>query len=396
MQKILTIIFGLTLLSVQQVDAQCAPKMVLLEQSCFKNCGPCIIHQVEEIDPLYKENIDKIAMVIYSQAPIGIGKFSNNNLPYSGFYNTFGLEYQSMITADRTFMADNYNETQGPTSEGVEDAQKAFDTQYNSTYVPVKVDISNTYDPATRKVDIALTANFCDTTSGDLRFYLVLTQDTIVGPKGIDYAQNVNMSAGSTWNGYPVVSFPSEIGSWIESYPFKNTVKYQPSGFFGNTGIIPKKPTVGTTYKENYSFTLPIKNSATEKIEIDPKRIQIIAAVVKKGAFKNRQVLNANKKYLTKVNAVSTPELVESNVDFTVNNPVSDVLVLNYSTTNKGTGAINLYNAAGEILNVIKEVEFDTTVSTKTIDVSNFSNGIYFVSLYAEGAYHTRKFIIAK
>jgi hypothetical protein len=396
MQKFITIIFCFFLCSTNHLSAQCAPKMVLLEQSCFKDCGPCILHQVEDIDPLYKENINKIAMVVYSQAPIGIGKFSNNNLPYSGFYNTFGIEYQSVITADRTFFADNYNETQGPTSEGVEDAKKAFKKQSSSTYVPVKVDISNTYDPATRKVDVTLTANFCDTASGDLRFYLVLTQDTIVGPSGIDYAQNVNSSVGSTWNGYKVVAYPPQVGAWLPSYPFKDAVKYQPSGFFGNAGIIPKKPTLGTTYKESYSFILPKKNATTEQVEIDPKRIQIIAAVVKKGVFKNREVLNANKKYLTKPSSVGSTELPDDKVDFTVNNPVSDVLVLKYSTINKGIGSINIYNAAGEILNVVKEVEFDTTVSTKTIDVSDFSNGIYFVSLNVGGVFHTRKFIVAK
>jgi hypothetical protein len=396
MQKFITIIFYFLIFSSSQVAAQCAPKMVLLEQSCFKNCGPCIAHQVEDIDPLYKKNINKIAMVVYSQAPIGVGKFSNTNLPYSGFYNTFGIEYQSVITADRTFFDDNYNETQGPTSEGVEDAKKAFEKQSNSPYVPVKVDISNTYDPVTRKVDVTLTANFCDTASGDLRFYLVLTQDTVVGPKGIDYAQNVNASAGTTWKDYPVVAFPSEVGSWLQSYPFKDAVKHQPSGFFGNAGIIPKKPTLGTTYKESYSFILPKKNSTTEQVEIDPKRIQIIAAVVKKGVFKNREVLNANKKYLTKTASVGSAEPIEDSVDFIVNNPVSDMLILNYSTTYKGMGAINIYNAAGEIVRIVRNVEFDETAATKSIDVSDFSNGIYFVSLNLGGVFHTRKFIVAK
>jgi hypothetical protein len=107
-------------------------------------------------------------------------------------------------------------------------------------------------------------------------------------------------------------------------------------------------------------------------------------------------VLNANKKYLTKAPTVSSAELIENKVEFTVNNPVSDVLILNYSTPNKGIGAINIYNAAGEIVRVIKAVELDATVATKTVDVSDFSNGIYFVSLNAAGGYHTRKFVVAK
>lgn len=395
LKSLVILILVSTSLTWNNAYSQCAPKMVLFEQSCFKNCGPCIFHQVNEIDPLYKANIDKIAMVIYWQAPIGIGSFSNTNLPYAGFHKTFGIDYQSEIIADRTFFSDNYNLTQGPTSEGIEDAAKAFDTQSNSTYVPVTVGISNTYDPSTRKVDITLTANFCDTASGDLRFYLVLTQDTLIGPAGIDYAQNIAQLPGSKWNGYSVVEFPNEIGAWIESYPFKDVVKYQPSGFFGNAGIIPQKPIIGTTYTEKYSFTLPKKNSTTEKVEIDPNRIQIIAAVVKKGGFKKRQVLNANKKYLT-VGTVNTSQLSNNDVNFTVNNPVSNELILHYSTTDQSFGSINIYNASGDIIKSFENIELGNFRSSKNIDVSDLSNGIYFVSLKAQGVFHTRKFIVAK
>ena len=386
----------LALLSFNTIFAQCAPKMVLFEQSCFKDCGPCIGHQYEDIDPLYAKNKDKIAMVVYTQAPVGIGTYTQKNLPYASFYETFNMEYQSLITADRTFLANNYNSTQGPTSEAVEDAKEAFETQYNSKYSPVSVDISSTYDAATRKVNVKLTANFCDTASGDLRFYLVLTQDTVIGPKGIAYAQNVNATAGTKWNGYDVVSFAGSGGAWLESYPFKDAVKYQPSGFFGNAGIIPQKPVIGKTYTENYSFTLPLKNSSSEKVDIDAKRIQIVASVVKKGNFKNRQALNSNKKYLVS-KSVNTAEITPDDaINLTTNNPVSDVLIVNYSTPQSGAGEINLYNASGEIIKNIKDVAYNLSNSTMNIDVSEFSNGIYFLSLNINGAYHTRKFVINK
>jgi Secretion system C-terminal sorting domain len=375
----------------------CAPKMVLMEEACAKNCGPCYFH-CQEMNTNYAKHKNQMAMVVYNQSPIGVGTWTEHNKPYYAFGNIFNLQYQSMVMMDRTFFPNNYLIQQGPTSEGVEDDTLAFNTQIASSYVPVSLSISNSYNTTTRAVNINVTANFCDTASGDLRLYLVLTQDTVRGPSNTyDYAQNINASVGSVVDGYTVEAFNVGTSTFngIASWPFINVVKYQPSGFFGNAGVIPNNPVIGTAYTENFSFTLPLKNSATEAMNIDASRIQIVAAVVRNGTFKKRQVLNANKKYLI-TPQTSISEASKNNMKFNVVNPVTNVLILNYSANTKGTGDIYLYNATGQAIKTIKNIEYNTSVSNTTIDVNDLANGIYFVSFNTEGIFYTRQVVISK
>jgi hypothetical protein len=373
----------------------CAPKMVLMEQSCYKNCGPCFVHCRDDINPVYTSHIDSIAMVVYSQEPIGLGSWNDGNLPYSAFHTTFGLDYQSEVMMDRTFFPNNYHQQQGPTAEAVENVAVGYNTQMSSTYVPVAVNISNTYDATTRAVNITVDAQFCDTASGDMRIYLVLVQDTVQGPPGEQgYAQNVNTSA-STIDGYNVVQFPNYAGYWAESFRFINAVKYQPSGFFGNAGIIPNQPAVGSTYSENFSFTLPVNNSPDELVPIDPDRIIIIAAVVRNGQFQQRQVINCNKKYLTAgPTNVPSPSISNTRFDATVIN--GDQLQLQYSSENTGEGQVNIYSASGQIVRTESSIAYNESPQTRMLDISNLSNGIYFVSMNMGNVFYTRKIILLK
>ncbi len=373
--------------------------MVLMEEECAKNCAPCSRHCLEKINPLYKKYKNQMAMVVYNQAPIGVGTWSEQTKPYYAFGATFGLEYQAMIMMDRTFFPNNYFLQQGPTSEGVEDENIAFNQQINMSYVPVGVNITNTYDPSTRNVKIDVTANFCDTASGDLRIYVVLTQDTVKGPNNTyDYAQSAMDPPGTVLGGLTVETLPAygdPAYRCFRSFPFINVVKYQPSGFFGNVGIIPAKPVIGQSYTESFSFKLPVKNATSELIDIDPKRIQIVAAVVKNGTFKKRQVLNTNKKDLIS-NVTSVDENITSEIEFNVTNPVSNSILLNYSSIHEGKGEIFIHSASGEIVRTVENVEYNQSISSKTIDVSDLSAGIYFVSLKTGGVMHTRKVIIVR
>jgi hypothetical protein len=377
----------------------CAPKMVFLEQTCGKDCGPCWTHIVREIQPLYAKHRDKIAYVVYNQAPIGIAKL------YSEFYSAFSVQFQSAATIDRTYFPTNYDDNGGGanplTFENVKDAEKGYNEQMASKYVPVKVTINHTYDVATRKVDIKVTANFCDTASGNLAIYVVLVQDTVKGPSNTyAYAQNAGSAGnvGDVVDGYKLVSFPSSGGgSYIAapSFTFVCPVKYQPTGFFGNTGIIPSKPVLNTDYSEIFSFTLPVKNDpAKELLDIEPKRIQILAAVVKKGNFKSRQVLNANKVDLIQT-STSVHDSNLSDIDFMVTNPSNESVALSYSSSKMGKADIYIYNAMGEVVRTLPGIEYSPIQKVRTIPVSDLGNGIYFISLKTEsGLFHTRKAVI--
>lgn len=211
----------------------CAEKKVLIEMACAKNCGPCV-YKIEELREFYDLHKEEICLVVYNQAPVGLGNWGESDKPYFGFYDQFNLDYQSSRLVDRTFMPDNNDEYEGDDSEAIDDLETAFNQQIDIDYVPVSINISPDYDAATREVTVDLEANFCDEASGDMRIYLVLVQDIVIGPEGVEYGQNTLPAAAAEYgyteeNGYTIIDDDGPL--WISQFPFYQVVKYQPSGF---------------------------------------------------------------------------------------------------------------------------------------------------------------------
>lgn len=371
----------------------CAPKMVLIEMACAKLCGPCTYH-LQDIKELYANHKSTIAMVYYAQAPIGLGSWGQTNMPYNGFHETFNVGYQSSTLVDRTYFPTNYHNQEGTDCEAVEDDELAYQTQMASTYVPVNVGINHTYNSSTREVNVDVTADFCEEANGDLRFYLVVVQDTVIG-EGIDYAQNAMSEASATQMGY--TDFLYDNGAlWINKYPHIQVVKYQPSGFFGNEGIIASNVTAGQSFTENYTFTLPEFGAANCIVPLEPEHAEIIVAVVKEGPFGERQVLNANKVKVFDP-AAGTNDITEQPFRFDViGNPVvNQTLTLAWSVESGIKGDLLLFDASGKIINVLEEGVAIEGSFEKSYSLENTTAGIYFVGYKTtDGKQFTRKIIV--
>ncbi len=372
----------------------CAPKMVLMEQSCAKLCAPCLA-KIESRKVFYAEHKDEIAFVVYNQAPIGLGTWGDETEPYDGFHSEFDIGYQSSLLVDRTLIPDNMSEFEAGSNECIADDEAAFEHQINMEYVPVEINISRTYNDITREVVVDIEGAFCDTASGDLRFYLVLVQDFVVGPEGYDYAQAVLSESQAESYGYEY-SIADGLPV-IESYPHPQVVKYQPSGFFGNEGVIATTVEAGDTFSESYTFTLPEFGSPESIVPLEPNSVEIIAAVVRNGEFMSRQVLNVNKIDLTD-ETNSIPDEIINNVGFSViQNPISNgELNLDLEVDTETNGSIVIFNARGEEIKVISTNQIYPSGYTNIInyDVSGLSKGIYFVAFRGESKQYTQKFII--
>lgn len=394
MKKQLLVIYSILGIQISLFGQGCAPKMPLIEMACAKNCGPCIFH-LDEVHNFYNNHRDSLAMVYYIQAPIGLGNWGQLNLPYSGFYDVFNIDYQSSVLMDRTFMPSNYDNQEGTDTEVIEDIEIAYDFQMSNTYVPVSINIDHTYNPVNRQVNVNLTGNFCDDASGDLRFYLVVVQDTVIG-EGIPYAQNAFSESSANDLGFN--DLINDGGAlWINRYPHMQVVKYQPSGFFGNAGVIANTVSPGQSFTENYTFTLPEFGAPDCVVPVDPDHVEIIAAVVKFGSFDNRQVLNANKVKLASV--VSITELdYESLIFEIIENPISSGnLKIQWSNEKEISGDLLLFNAVGEIVQIVdKNVKISNIEETKSYSIASNSKGIYFLGFKAknENIQFTRKIII--
>lgn len=372
----------------------CAPKMVLMEMACGKLCYPCFDH-IEHMRDFYAMHKEHLAFVYYSQAPIGLGTISQPTQPYMGFHHTFNIDYQSSVLVDRTFMPNNYSTVEGTNTEVVGDVEEAYNTQMENAYVPVSVDIHHIYDPVTRQVSVDLTGTFCEAASGDMRFYLVVVQDSVKG-EGEPYGQAVMSTEVANSFGYTDVQSTGN-NMWINKFPHPQVVKYQPSGFFGNAGIIAASVNAGQSFTENYTFTLPEFGASSSTVPVDPEQVEIIAAVVYSGPFGERQVLNANKARLTD-GIVGVTES-ERAVDFEIaGNPLTgNELVLNWKSEQSMTGDVLLYSADGRIIDCLENgLSIGITETTKSYEIGELPSGTYFVGYKTSGKQYTRKLLISK
>ena len=334
----------------------CAPKMSLLEIASANYCGPCVTH-LEGARSFYAANKENVAMVYYVQAPIGIGTWSETNLPYYNFLSTFNMEYQSSMMIDRTYMPNNLDSQEGNDTEVIHDLQIAFDAQMANTFVPVSVGINHTYNNSTREVSVDITGNFCEAASGDLRFYLVVVQDSVIG-EGEEYAQNIMYEGQATEYGYNASDVHNGVGNgglWLYHYNHFQVVKHQPSGFFGNSGVIANSVTAGQSFTENYTFTLPEFGSPDCTVPVTPENVEIIVAVVKNGVFQNRQVLNANKVKLVDASSGLEDKIAPKGVFKIIENPVNNnELKISWESGINIKGDLILFDATGKIVSILE------------------------------------------
>ncbi|MDQ1264920.1 MAG: hypothetical protein QG635_69, partial [Bacteroidota bacterium] len=310
------------------VTGATSKKMVLMEMACGILCGPCLAH-IEEAHKFTQLHKDSIAFVIYNKAPVGVGEYGDYTKPYNNFHKTFNIGYQSSVMMDRTFDADNLNSQEGNDTEVISDIELAYHKQINAEYVPVDVTVTSDYNSETREVELNLKANFTDYAEGDMRFYTVLTQDTVIGPIGQSTTKSYAQGTMSSYD--DVYGYHGEMlfGSWyaIPNYPHTNACKYQPKGYFGNAGIIPSKVHPGDTFEEKITFTLPEFGNTDldyDVVPINPKGIEVIASVVKYGELKERPVLNSTKTPLIKNNTAIHENKRAEAAHFRILNQVSD------------------------------------------------------------------------
>ncbi|MGB0932656.1 MAG: T9SS type A sorting domain-containing protein [Lishizhenia sp.] len=380
-------------------------KKVFIEMACAQTCSPCFL-KIEEVRELYNNNLDDVVLAVYNQAPIGVGSWGQSNLPYNGFHDEFDVIYQSDKLVDRTTFPGNQDAltvNSFPNTEVVEDVSLAFNEQINMSYVPVGIDLDVDYDPTSRNVNVDATGLFSDYATGDIRFHILLVEDTVIGPdQNEDYAQWILSS--STANDYGYYSLgTATFGSSpiIFSYPFFQPCRVQPNGFYGNSGVISSSCSPGESYTENFNFTLPDFANPGDLVGIDPNRVEVIVAVVKYGPMGSREVLNVNKAKLTNAIASLDEEHNESNVIIEIlGNPVqNNQLNIRHSSSQLKNGEWRIHNALGQMISSPKPAMLSNSVQTTTLDISTLGNGTYFLSFAdSEGRKsYTRRFqIISK
>ena len=268
---------------------------------------------------------------------------------------------------------------------------------------PVEISATATYDPTNRQIDINLSGEFVANLSGDFRFNAVILEDS-VGP--YDQA-NYYSGGGSGPLVSPVSGFDWGLASDPTYIKFDHVAREILGGFDGTANSLPATISAGDVHTHDYTHTLPaaqdenythvvgmiIDNATGEilnaiKVELSgvvpplPKDWNCVPA---SGVCINFGGGNGAYTSLAdcKDNSVCLTEINENIPQLTIYpNPVKDNLIIegDYDSA-------NIYDMFGKLIL--------STKATNKINITQISNGVYFINI-TKGQESFRKKIIIK
>ena len=263
---------------------------------------------------------------------------------------------------------------------------------------PVDISATAVFDATTRMIDINLSGEFVANLSGDYRFNSVILEDA-VGP----YSQaNYYSGGGAGPLVSPISGFDWAAASDPVSVTFDHVAREILGGFDGTAGSLPAAITAGGIHTHNYTHTLPanqnennvhvvgmiIDNTTGEilngiKVELSgftSASWDCIQDVCVDPGTGNGQYTSLND---CETNCIAT-EISEEVSNLSVYpNPVKDKLVIKGEYT-----SVTIYDVYGK--SVL------TADYQNTIDVTDLSNGVYFINITKGDKTFIQKITIAK
>ena len=205
----------------------------------------------------------------------------------------------------------------------------------------------------------------------------MIIEDSVTGDANYDQRNYYNTTVG-----HPCY----QLGDLIPGYVHEHVLRGLPSGATGNSGVIPATVTKGSTYYEEFSFTLPDS--------FEENQISLIGFVAKYGGIGQRSILNVTEKYLS-----GSPLSVRQNDEFKISvypNPAIDILNLRVDLEKPVNVSIKLYDILGKETEIAKDHPFIRGRNTYSMDIINLKEGIYFLSISSAGKRTTKKIVIQR
>lgn len=250
------------------------------------------------------------------------------------------------------------------------------------SYTPADVSMVHLYDPITRDITITVKGNFVDYASGDLRFVAMIVEDNVTGSgAGYDQVNYLDAQAGHPYEG---------AGDPIVGYVHRHVLRALPGGAFGNAGVIPSPSSPGDFISETFTYNLPVT--------MDEMNIKLIGFMAYYSTtVGEREVIDVAQMDLAYLGNAST-ETLEGVVDFQIYpNPASSILNVEFELPEAQIMRVAIYDAFGQLIDVIGEDVFSVGTQQLSHDVSNLESGVYFISITTEtNQTTTKRFTVIK
>lgn len=243
---------------------------------------------------------------------------------------------------------------------------------------PANINLTGTYNSASRQVSVDINTDFVDYVAGDIRVTLFVVEDSVTGTgPGYDQVNAFNAQAG-----HPYAGAGNPIVGFVHRHVLRDV--YPTTDAWGDNTVIPAAPSINTPYNKNYTFTL---NSAWKE-----KDVSLVAFVSYFNAdVSQRVVLNASEVKLNNL-VTSVNEIQKDEQSLSIYpNPTAAVTNFAFNLSESRNVELSIMDITGKKVIAQNFGQLSSGNQLIKLDVSSLTNGIYFVNLQLDNEVVTKK-----
>ena len=242
-----------------------------------------------------------------------------------------------------------------------------------------------TWDPVTRILEVSVSTEMMQATTGSFKVACVLTEDDVTG-SGSGYNQSNAYAGGNNgvMGGFESLPNPVPAAQMV----YDHVARAIAPSFSGQTGIIPASTSVGENFTANFSFTLPSNWDETQMhivgMLIDPQgKIDNAGYTTINQAIQNGYVGG-----LEEITSVSLEEAL-----IVAPNPATDFTEIAIHVPVQAPVSVHILDAKGSILQARQygSIQGDFTIDLNT---SKYAPGLYIVEMQINAQRIQKKLII--
>ena len=242
-----------------------------------------------------------------------------------------------------------------------------------------------TWDPTTRVLNISVSTEMLQATTGAYKVACVLTEDDVTG-SGNGYNQSNSYAGGNngTMGGYESLPKPVPAAQMV----YDHVARAIAPSFTGQTGVIAATTAVGDTYTANFSFTLPTTWDETQ--------MHIVGMLINpQGKIDNAGYTTINE--AVQNGYVGVEELIGAiNLEQMLTvapNPATDFANITLHIPTAAPVSVRVLDAKGGILQARQfgSLQGDFEIGLNT---SNYAPGLYIVEMQMNGQRIQKKLVI--
>ena len=242
-----------------------------------------------------------------------------------------------------------------------------------------------TWDPTTRVLNISVSTEMLQATTGAYKVACVLTEDDVTG-SGNGYNQSNSYAGGNngTMGGYESLPNPVPAAQMV----YDHVARAIAPSFTGQTGVIAATTAVGDTYTANFIFTLPTTWDETQ--------MHIVGMLINpQGKIDNAGYTTINE--AVQNGYVGVEELIGAiNLEQMLTvapNPATDFANITLHIPTAAPVSVRVLDAKGGILQARQfgSLQGDFEIGLNT---SNYAPGLYIVEMQMNGQRIQKKLVI--